>query len=107
MTYDASGPKRSREARTAPPRHPHPAAAALLSSLVAGAGQMYRGEIRDGLYWLVVVKSSYGAGLLVLFLTGSNVTVRTLLFIGVFLHVACIVHAAGVTRTRTPGTSQT
>jgi TM2 domain-containing membrane protein YozV len=107
MTYDASDQKSSRQAPAARPKHSNPAAAALLSSLVAGAGQMYRGEMRDGLVWLVVVKSCYGAGLLMLFLAGSNLAARTLLFLGVFLHIACIVHATGVVGKRTPGTSET
>jgi TM2 domain-containing membrane protein YozV len=107
MTCDASSQQSSREATAARARLSHPAAAALLSTLVAGAGQMYRGEMRDGLVWLVVVKSCYGAGLLMLFLAGSHLAARTLLFLGVFLHLACIVDAAGVARKRMPGASRT
>jgi hypothetical protein len=100
MTYDVSGQKSSRRAPDVRPGRPNPAAAALLSSFVAGAGQMYLGEMRDGLVWLVVVKTCYSAGLLILFLAEPHPAARILLLLGVFLHVVCIIHAAVVARNR-------
>jgi TM2 domain-containing membrane protein YozV len=55
-----------------------PGVAAVLSLVIPGAGQMYKGQVLNGLAWLVVVVLGYA------------------FFIapGVVLHVLCIVGAA-------------
>jgi len=60
------------------PRAPSPGVAAVLSLVIPGAGQMYRGHVAGGLVWLFAVAVGY------------------LLFIlpGLLLHLVCIVHAA-------------
>jgi TM2 domain-containing membrane protein YozV len=59
------------------PSPPNPGVAAVLSLVIPGAGQMYRGRIRSGLIWLVCVVVGY-----VLFIVP-----------GVILHVFCIMAA--------------
>jgi len=76
----------------------NPAAAALLSILVPGAGQMYKGERRQGLIWFVVVELCYVAGLVMLVLSVSPLVARVLLLLGVVFHIACVVHASGYFR---------
>lgn len=56
----------------------HPAIAAVLSLLIPGAGQMYRGHVRNGLIWLVAIVIGY----------------ITSVFSGLFLHLLCVVSAA-------------
>ena len=63
------------------PTPPSPGIAAVLSLVIPGAGQMYRGSILAGLLWLAAV----GAGYLLL------------LWPGVILHIICIVVAASGT----------
>lgn len=55
-----------------------PGIAALLSFLIPGAGQIYKGRVLEGLVWFVAVTIGY-------FL---------LLFPGLFLHFICILTAA-------------
>src|SRR5438309_11320192 len=61
-----------------PERKWHPGIAAVLSFLIPGAGQMYKGRVISGLLWFVFVGIGY-------FL---------LIIPGIFLHVLCIVTAA-------------
>lgn len=55
-----------------------PGVAAVLSLVIPGAGQMYKGQVLNGLVWLVVVVGGY------VFFTVS----------GVILHGLCIIGAA-------------
>jgi TM2 domain-containing membrane protein YozV len=61
-----------------PQREWNPGIAAVLSLIIPGAGQMYKGNIGSGLVWLIAVVVGYA------------------LFIipGLILHVVCIVNAA-------------
>lgn len=59
-------------------RHGSPGVAAVLSFLIPGLGQMYKGEVLAGLAWFLMVTFAY-----------------VLCFIpGIFMHVICIFHAA-------------
>src|SRR5258707_1115962 len=59
----------------------NPGVAAVLSLIIPGAGQMYKGRVFSGLVWLVAVVIGY-----------------TLLVVpGVILHLCCIVSAASGT----------
>lgn len=62
----------------------NPGIAAVLSLLIPGAGQIYRGEIGSGLIWLVCTVIGY------------------MLFVipGLFLHAGCIFDAARKERVR-------
>jgi len=62
----------------APQRVRHPALAALLSLLIPGAGQMYKGQVIHGIGWLFGVLMGY-----VLFV-----------FPGLILHILCSLDAA-------------
>ena len=64
--------------RAAPQRGWHPGLAALLSLIVPGAGQMYKGQVIHGIGWLFAVVLGY-----VLFV-----------FPGLILHILCIHEAA-------------
>lgn len=55
-----------------------PGVAAVLSLVIPGAGQMYKGEVGAGLIWLMMVAGGY----------------VLLVIPGLILHVVCIVHAA-------------
>jgi TM2 domain-containing membrane protein YozV len=55
-----------------------PGVAAVLSLVIPGAGQMYKGQVLNGLVWLVVVVIGY-----VMFIAP-----------GVILHIFCILGAA-------------
>lgn len=55
-----------------------PGVAALLSLLIPGAGQIYKGNVFRGLIWLVVVALSY----------------FSLFDLGIVLHLICIVTAS-------------
>jgi hypothetical protein len=55
----------------------NPGVAALLSFVIPGAGQIYKGAIFSGLLWLVFVAAGYFAMILP----------------GVFLHIVCIYKA--------------
>lgn len=55
-----------------------PGVAALLSLVIPGAGQMYKGQIFNGLFWLAVVVIGYFA----------------MVVPGIVLHLMCIVGAA-------------
>jgi len=55
-----------------------PGTAALLSLVIPGAGQMYKGQIFNGLFWLVIVVVGYVA----------------MIVPGIVLHLMCIVGAA-------------
>ena len=57
-----------------------------MSLVIPGAGQMYKGQVVNGLVWLVVVLIGY-----VLFILP-----------GVALHIACILGAASGDPYRTP-----
>jgi hypothetical protein len=52
--------------------------AALLSLIIPGAGQMYKGQVLNGLVWLIVVVVGYAA----------------LVVPGVLLHLCCIAGAS-------------
>jgi len=56
---------------------PNPGVGAVLSLVIPGAGQMYRGKVGAGLFWLIVIPISY------------------LLFfpVGLILHILCICDA--------------
>ena len=56
----------------------NPGVAAVLSFFIPGAGQIYKGQIGQGLVWLLVVIFGYAM----------------MIFPGVILHIICIVHAA-------------
>lgn len=56
----------------------NPGIAALLSLVLPGAGQMYKGQVFNGLFWFVLVITGY-----ILFLLP-----------GVILHLVCIVGAS-------------
>ena len=51
-----------------------PGIAAFLSLVIPGAGQMYKGEIFNGIAWLILVGSAY----------------YVFLFAGILLHLFCI-----------------
>jgi TM2 domain-containing membrane protein YozV len=55
-----------------------PGVAALLSLLIPGAGQMYKGQVLKGLVWLFVIPVGY----------------LMLILPGLFLHLCCIVGAS-------------
>jgi TM2 domain-containing membrane protein YozV len=57
---------------------PNPAAAAVLSMIVPGAGQLYAGRPLSGLTWFVLVTMGY----------------MLLIIPGVLLHVLCVAAAA-------------
>ena len=48
-------------ATPAPPARWNPGIAALLSLVIPGAGQMYKGQVVNGLVWLVFVAGGYMA----------------------------------------------
>ena len=56
----------------------NPGVAAVLSLLIPGAGQIYKGQIFNGLFWLVFVVIGYFAFVVP----------------GVILHIFCIIGAA-------------
>lgn len=60
----------------------NPGVAAVLSLVIPGAGQMYKGNVGGGLLWLFAVSIGY-----VLFIIP-----------GVILHIICIFHAASGSR---------
>lgn len=60
------------------PRLWNPGVAALLSLLIPGAGQMYKGQVVNGLAWLIVVVLGYMAFILP----------------GLILHLICIIAAS-------------
>lgn len=70
--HPMSAPKRD-----APQKLWHPGIAAVLSLVIPGAGQIYKGQIFIGLLWLLFVTGAY-------FL---------LIIPGIILHVFCILHA--------------
>lgn len=55
-----------------------PGVAAVLSLVIPGAGQIYKGQVFNGLFWMFVVVVGY----------------ITFIFPGVILHILCIVGAA-------------
>lgn len=57
---------------------PSDGVAALLSLLIPGAGQMYKGRVGAGLVWLLFTMFGY----------------LLLIVPGLFLHLICILHAA-------------
>jgi TM2 domain-containing membrane protein YozV len=62
----------------APPKQWNPGIAAVLSLVIPGVGQMYKGQVANGIAWLIFVVGGY------------------LLFVipGVILHLLCILGAA-------------
>jgi TM2 domain-containing membrane protein YozV len=56
----------------------NPSAAAVLSLVIPGAGQMYKGQVRSGFLWLGAVALGY----------------MTFIVPGVVLHVLCVISAA-------------
>ncbi len=73
-----SGPVQIVQAPAPPQRKWNPGIAALLSLVIPGAGQMYKGQVFNGLVWLVVVVIGY-----VVFVIP-----------GLVLHLFCIIGAA-------------
>ena len=73
---------RQRHIQAATPTHRErkwsPGVAALLSFVIPGAGQMYKGNIGTGIFWFIVVVIGY----------------FMLLIPGIILHLICIVTAA-------------
>jgi hypothetical protein len=67
-----------REERERPPQRWNPGAAAVLSFLWPGLGQMYKGEVVNGFAWIFFVGLGYGCCLVP----------------GFFLHVICVFDAA-------------
>lgn len=74
--------------RLAVPTPPAPTAtppnngiAAILSLVIPGAGQMYKGKVGAGIIWLLVVVVGYAA----------------LIVPGLILHLVCILNAASTT----------
>jgi hypothetical protein len=65
-------------APTAPARQWSPGIAALLSFVIPGAGQMYKGKVGAGLLWFVAVVIGY----------------ILLIVPGIILHLVCIFNAA-------------
>lgn len=65
-------------AQAGAPRTWSPGIAALLSLVIPGAGQMYRGHVGAGLLWFVFVIGGYAM----------------FIFPGLILHIVCIVAAA-------------
>jgi hypothetical protein len=65
-------------APSTPSRQWSPGIAALLSLVIPGAGQMYKGKVGIGLLWLVAVVIGYTA----------------MIVPGVILHLICIFNAA-------------
>jgi len=61
-----------------PARSPSPVVAAVLSFLIPGLGQMYRGDVATGFGWLIVTLIGY----------------VLLIVPGLVLHIWCIVSAA-------------
>ena len=55
-----------------------PGVAAVLSLVIPGAGQMYKGQVLNGLVWLIVVVVGYVA----------------MIVPGLILHICCIIGAA-------------
>jgi hypothetical protein len=62
-----------------PRQAPNPAAAAVLSMIVPGAGQLYAGRPLSGIAWFVLVTMGY----------------LLLIVPGIVLHVLCVASAAG------------
>jgi TM2 domain-containing membrane protein YozV len=65
-------------AAAAPPAKWNGGIAAVLSLVIPGAGQMYKGQVGNGLVWLIVVVIGY----------------FMLVVPGLILHLCCIVGAA-------------
>ena len=63
--------------REAAPQKWHPGVAAVLSLVIPGAGQMYKGDVGIGIVWLIVVCVAY-----------------VLIVPGLILHIICILNAA-------------
>ena len=55
----------------------NPGIAALLSLVIPGAGQMYKGNILRGMLWLFIIMLGYGS----------------LVILGLILHIICIITA--------------
>jgi ribosomal protein L40E len=59
-------------------RHWSPGVAAVLSFFIPGLGQIYKGQIFNGLFWLIITALGYAC----------------FIFPGIFLHLLCILGAA-------------
>jgi Tfp pilus assembly protein PilE/TM2 domain-containing membrane protein YozV len=70
-----------------------PGVAALLSLIIPGAGQIYKGQILNGLLWLSVVYTGYAFALVGSVFT-FGISLIGLLPPLIFLHLCCIVGAA-------------
>ena len=64
----------------------HPGVAAVLSLVIPGAGQMYKGQVLDGIVWFFLVFFAYGFGI------GSGIPL--ILLPSAALHIFCIVSAS-------------
>lgn len=68
--------------QSAPSTKWNPGIAAVLSFLIPGLGQMYKGDVIGGIIWFLMVFFAYGLGL------GSGMP--AFLFPGVVLHLCCV-----------------
>jgi TM2 domain-containing membrane protein YozV len=68
----------------------NPGIAAVLSLLIPGAGQMYKGEVGQEFGWLICTPIGYAFFLLP----------------GIVLHIACVINAATVSRQKPIPTSE-
>ena len=59
----------------------NPGTAAVLSFFIPGAGQIYKGEIMEGIFWFVFIVVGY-----------------VFILPGLALHILCVVNAHGKTR---------
>lgn len=66
------------EQQRQPRQYWNPGVAAVLSFLIPGLGQMYKGQVLNGFFWLIIVLCGYAC----------------FLFPGFFLHVICVFGAA-------------
>lgn len=83
-----------RQAIAYPVRKWHPGIAALLSLIIPGAGQIYKGNIGSGIAWLIFVGIGYAATVM---LTVGIITavIAPFTMIATFiLHIICIISAA-------------
>jgi TM2 domain-containing membrane protein YozV len=81
----------SRSRRREPARRWNPGVAAVLSFLIPGLGQMYKGQVLSGLLWFLVMAALYTAASLGIFCCFSGLVLLPFIFI---LQVICIFDAA-------------
>jgi TM2 domain-containing membrane protein YozV len=74
----APAPETPSPGRTTQPANWNPGIAAVLSLIIPGAGQMYKGQVGWGIVWLLCVSAGYAL----------------LILPGLILHLFCILNAA-------------